>query len=209
MTNLQTIDFWGSIEAHPTCLAEDCSKYAAFDGYCHLHSSSNPCPFACCTEVSHAQSGHADEAEEKANENGVDDDLGEIEAALSQTEDEDCSDGEADNEKHGVDVDEDDVDPDADLALAENDEQLIGGDDDSGDQCDASNVDEHERSSLADEQQVQPAAAPWEDMYSALSTYVDEHGHPPQAREDNPALFDWVQQQSERQRQMQLLFNSC
>jgi len=49
---LQTIDFWddGLGESKPTCMHDDCMKFAAFGGYCHFHSnaSSDPWKLACC-----------------------------------------------------------------------------------------------------------------------------------------------------------------
>lgn len=201
VTRLQAIDFWGSIEAHPTCLAEDCSKYAAFDGCCHLHSSSGQRLFACFPSVLTSGTGDVEE-----NDGG--EDQGEIEAALS-----DAGTDDEYGDEHGVGVGEDDDDHDAygdhqetESVLSETQDHNFGGIDDDGDDT---HQHENETGPAGQRRQAHEDLVPWDNMFHALSSYINRHGHPPRAREENPALYDWMQQQKQRVTQMQNLFNSC
>ena len=49
----------------------------------------------------------------------------------------------------------------------------------------------------------------WIQQRHALSGYIQEHGHPPQTREENPQLYDWIQLQKARQSDVESLLNSC
>jgi len=49
----------------------------------------------------------------------------------------------------------------------------------------------------------------WETLYPALKAYIQQQGHPPQIRKENPRLYDWLMLQKQRQSQIESLFNSC
>mmetsp|Transcript_7089 Transcript_7089/g.16105 ORF Transcript_7089/g.16105 Transcript_7089/m.16105 type:complete len:138 (-) Transcript_7089:1947-2360(-) len=49
----------------------------------------------------------------------------------------------------------------------------------------------------------------WKTQCDALETYVQQHGHPPQTREENPPLYDWLRLQKARQSYIENLCNSC
>lgn len=61
------------------------------------------------------------------------------------------------------------------------------------------------------EQSVTPGqeSTYWEYNYHALNAYIQRHGQPPQTREDNPLVYDWLQLQKERQNQIESLVNFC
>ena len=143
---LQMIDFWyvSSGDSKPTCMHDDCKKFAAFGGYCHFHSnaSCNPCEFACCvdtTSPSRDATGEAHAAKDKQNENSHDSDFSQ--PKISDWNDQLCSTTEP---------------------------------------------------SFA-------SSVAWESQFSVLNSYISQHGRPPQTRDENPSLYDWLQLQKARQ----------
>ena len=89
------------------------------------------------------------------------------------------------------------------------------GNDASNDLLDSSTdfADAAEESNKRQKEAVEKSASiesvSWDTYHSALNAYIKEHGHPPQTREDNPELYDWIQLQQERQREFDNLLNSC
>ena len=49
----------------------------------------------------------------------------------------------------------------------------------------------------------------WHSHCHALNAYIQQHGHPPRTRDENPSLYDWLQLLKGNQIHIERIFNSC
>ncbi|KAL7539813.1 hypothetical protein ACHAWF_006508, partial [Thalassiosira exigua] len=76
------------------------------------------------------------------------------------------------------------------------------------DGCDYQNDDFDGSKSIAvNDADQETARLVWDAGYGALNAYVQQHGRPPQTREEAPSLYDWLESQKARQRQMNDVLN--
>ena len=211
---LQKIDFWNTNmdEIKPTCNHADCDKFATFDGLCHFHSntSGNPCLFACCKDEVFNSSANSGEPADTAKDIDV---FGEVEEGndarvdSGQENDDGAKHDENEHQEENDDEEEEEREEDEHVPFHTENSDFESQYDDFDDCAVANNALEEQPTTLATS--TDPGSAFWEIQYRALNAYVHQHGQPPQTREENPTLYDWLQGQKARQRQMENLFNSC
>ena len=186
---LQRLDFWNvsTDESKPICVHDDCQKYAAFDGCCHFHSlpGGQQCFLACCQDQ-----------------------------ASASIEDTDNVCGDPDEDNTGF-CNRDNVEEEEEGDDTVNEDQSVAFEtenDGFGIQLNDSYQDEGGTEAIDTEQQPTAGEAlleqSWENHYEAMNTFIQQHGRPPQSREENPTVYDWLKVQKERQSKLNSYLDS-